>query len=161
MPFNSIRAVNITANSVIVPNATAWNEAAGTNELLTKTQGCGEYRFVDSGESDIVLEFYIEQECTVEINEIDTMMASIRLDSTLSDFYSTGLGIDGFKASMAVALTISEDQITCYGVREGSVIIGFYISPEWTLTPTEKINRISDIRSELVSKVNNNNLELT
>ena len=49
VPYDTFRSVNITANGIVIANATAWNDAAGTNELLTKTQGCGEYRFVDSG----------------------------------------------------------------------------------------------------------------
>lgn len=137
IPYDSIRSIQLYANGVVA-SPTSWFDAASQPALLTKTQGCGEHRFVDNGAADIYLEFYITEDCEVDIVEIETVMNSMRLDWSLAEFY-TNNGVQQFETDLAFALSISTDQIRTTSVREGSVIVGFYIEPESTLTPTKKV----------------------
>ena len=51
------------------------------------------------------MEFWIEQECTVEIEEVLSVMASIRMDWSLTEFYADG-GVDEFKTKLALLMSI-------------------------------------------------------
>ena len=107
LPYtNGYRSITLTANGNLkLP--TDWNDAAGVSNLITKADGCGEYRFVSQSDDDVYLEFFIEQGCTIEIAEVESVMASIRLDWSLTEFYADG-GVDNFKTRMALALSIDD-----------------------------------------------------
>ena len=84
---------------------------------------CGENRFIGI---ENILEFYITPSCTLKIQPRDAIMTRIRLDWTLSEFYSSG-GTTKFVDRLAASLNIPAYSIKVVSVYQGSVILEFHI----------------------------------
>lgn len=88
---------------------------------------CGENRW-DPVAS--MLEFSIQgQDCVLKLETTDSIQLSFRLQSTISEFYSTG-GTEKFVRNLAGALGINTSRIRILGVYEGSVVVDSAIEPK-------------------------------
>jgi len=80
-----------TAYSVYVDGQkieyTEWDTTIGRPGPLTKTQGCGENRYVGI---ENFLEFYITAGCEIEVRPDDAILTNVRLEWTLNEFYDDG-----------------------------------------------------------------------
>ncbi len=96
---------------------------------------CGENRW-DPVQS--YLEFTMQGggECVLELETMDSIQLSFRLQSTVSDFYSTG-GTDKFVRNLASAIGINTSRIRILGVYEGSVVVDSVIEPLEGITKQE------------------------
>jgi len=91
-------------------------------------KGCGENRFVGIQN---YLEFYLTPGCEISVEPKDSLMASVRLDWSLADFYASG-GVTRFADRVAAVLGVDSSQIKTVAVYQGSVIIDFFVE---TLVP--------------------------
>lgn len=64
--------------------------------------------------------------CSLWVQEVDTINTNLRLNWTLSGFYSTG-GAQTFQQNLAASLNIYTSQVIINSVTQGSVIVGFQI----------------------------------
>ena len=97
---------------------TPWDDTINSAAVLTKQQGCGENRFVGV---DNFLEFYITPGCLIEIEPKDAIMTRVRMDWSLSAFYSNG-GTTMFADRLAASLGIPSYRVKIVAVYEGSVV---------------------------------------
>jgi hypothetical protein len=88
-------------DSKIIPY-TPWDTKIGRNAELTLRKGCGENRFV--GVQNF-LEFYITPGCVVYVSPRNAIVGGVRLEWTMSEFYSTG-GVVSFTDRVAFVLGI-------------------------------------------------------
>lgn len=115
----------VFANGVEKPY-TPWDKDLGRHGELTKTQGCGENRYVGV---ENFLEFYITTDCEIKVVPRDAIMVSVRLEWTLEEFYAEG-GVTTFTARMAAVLGVHASQIKTVAVYQGSVIIEFNVEAD-------------------------------
>ena len=123
IPYPNAGSYAVMANGVEKPY-TPWDKALGRHSALTKTQGCGENRYVGV---ENFLEFFLTPGCDIKIVPKDSIMCSVRLDWTLEQFYAAG-GVDTFADRMAAVLGVHASQIKTVAVYKGSVIIQFFVS---------------------------------
>lgn len=125
---------------------TPWDESLGRNAPLTKSKGCGENRFVGI---ENYLEFYITPGCLIEIEPKDSIMTKVRMDWSLSEFYSNG-GTTRFVDRVAASLGIPSYRIKTVAVYEGSVIVDFIIEAEEGASSTEAAEELAQVQSVIV-----------
>lgn len=94
--------------------------------LLTKDKGCGENRYVGV---ENYLEFWIEPGCEIHVEPKDSIMAKVRMDWTMAEFFSDG-GTTTFVDRLAASLGIPSYRIKVVALYQGSVIVDFQIDPE-------------------------------
>ena len=87
---------------------------------------CGENRYVGVVN---ILEFYLTSGCTVFIQPIDSIQASVRMNWTLNQFFSEG-GTTKFVDRIAASLGIKVANVKVVSVFEGSVIVDFQIAED-------------------------------
>ena len=125
IPYPVAGSVTVYANNK-KKDYTPWDDALGRHSPLTKTKGCGENRFVGI---ENFLEFYITPGCLIEIEPKDAIMTKVRMDWSLSEFYSNG-GTTRFVDRLAASLGIAANRIKTVAIYEGSVIVDFVIEAE-------------------------------
>lgn len=72
------------------------------------------------------LEFYLEPGCDLQVQPKDSIMARLRMDWTMTEFWSQG-GTTRFVDRLASVLGISAHRIKVVSVYEGSVILDVQI----------------------------------
>ena len=102
---------------------TAWDTRIGGPGPLTKTKGCGEWRFVAIQN---YLEFYLEAGCEIQVKPLDQIRTSVRLSWTLEEFYADG-GTTTFTDRVAATLGVPAWRVKTVAVYEGSVIVEFFL----------------------------------
>lgn len=73
-----------------------------------------------------ILEFYLKSGCTLFIEPIDSIYASVRMNWTLEGFYSSG-GTTQFVDRLAASLGIHASNIKIVSVYQGSVVVQMMI----------------------------------
>jgi len=141
----------------VVPE-TSWDETIGQPAELTKMAGCGENRFV--GIKNFI-EFYLDTGCTLVIEPRDAIKGMVRLEWTLSEFYADG-GVTRFIDRLASSLGIHASRIKTVQVREGSVIIDFFIESETTSDEDadQAQSELDDITAALLSIIEDGTIDL-
>ncbi len=99
---------------------------------MKKTKGCGENRFVGV---ENYLEFWLEPGCDLTIEPKDSIMAKVRMDWTLAEFYSEG-GTTRFVDRLAASLGISSHRVKVVAIYEGSTVVDFQVDEEEVEAPT-------------------------
>jgi len=84
---------------------------------------CGENRYV--GVINI-LEFYLNKGCSILIEPIDSIQASVRMNWTMNQFFADG-GTTKFVDRVAASLGLKPANIKVVSVYQGSVIVDFTI----------------------------------
>lgn len=125
IPFYNAGSYQVSVNGNVVP-MTAWDPNLGSPSAITKTNGCGENRFVSIMN---YLEFFITAGCTIEIGPKDAIQGMVRLEWSLSEFYAKG-GVTRFVDRLAGSVGIHRSRIKVVHVYEGSVILDFFIDAE-------------------------------
>lgn len=80
---------------------------------------CGENRYVGV---ENILEFYLPPQCNLTIEPVDSIQTTVRLNWTLSEFYSSG-GTTKFVDRVAASLGIKVANVKIVSVYMGSVIV--------------------------------------
>lgn len=118
------------ADNKIEPNE--FDEALGQQAELKK-RGCGENRFLGI---EKILEFYLDEDCTIKVTDVQVIQTAVRLDIDIDSFFSGG-GVTSFTDNIAGALGIHASNIKVVSVYEGSVVVDYYI----VATTTTKTQR--------------------
>ena len=120
-------AIKNTVEDELV-EALTFDEGAGQIPLLPQTKKCGENRFLPL---ENTLQFYIttEKTCNLEVNPLDVIRATIRMQWTLDEFYADG-GTTNFVDRLAGSLGIHASTIKVVTVYEGSVVVVFEIQAD-------------------------------
>lgn len=113
---------------------TPWNTDIGRHAPLLKTK-CGENRYV--GVKNF-MEFYITAGCEVTISPRKAVVANVRMEWTLTEFYDDG-GTSKFADRIASALGIHASRIKVVAVYEGSVVVDYNILSEDTVDTVTQI----------------------
>lgn len=87
-------------------------------------QTAGEYRWLGIQN---VLQFYITNESKCVVNYINSLQLSVRLDITMSEFFSDTYQSTSFKNRFAASIGVQPWQVNILGIKKGSVIIIFEI----------------------------------
>jgi hypothetical protein len=90
-----------------------------------------------------ILEFMIKPDCVIEIAPRDVILASVRLEWTVTDFYSSG-GTTLFIDRISAALGVHPSTVKIVGVAAGSVIINYQIS-----NPTDSKAVLPQIKAKI------------
>ena len=141
IPYPVAGSIQVTANGK-KKSYTPWDDAINASSPLTKTKGCGENRFVGILN---FLEFWLEPGCLIEIQPKDSIMAKVRMDWSMAEFYSDG-GTTRFADRLAASLGIDSFRIKVVAVYEGSTVVDFEIEseePEVTEEPTVDENGVA------------------
>jgi hypothetical protein len=155
IPYPVAGSIQITANGK-KKSYTPWDEELGRNGPLTKTKGCGENRFVGI---ENFLEFYITSNCLIEIEPKDSIMTKVRMDWSLSEFYSDG-GTTRFVDRMAASLGIAANRIKTVAIYEGSVIVDFVIEADEGETAEEAASSLAAIKTQITIQVESGELDI-
>ena len=99
---------------------------------MKKDKGCGENRFVGV---ENFLDFWLEPGCDLIIEPKDSIMAKVRMDWTLAEFYSDG-GTTRFVDRLAASLGISASRIKVVAIYEGSTVVDYQVEAEDFEVPT-------------------------
>jgi len=121
-------AYELKLNNVVQP-FTEWNTEIGRYAPLKKTT-CGENRYVGIKN---YMEFYLTTGCEIEITPKNAVMANVRMQWSLTDFYADG-GTSKFADRVASALGIHASRIKVVAVYEGSVVVEYTVEAETTET---------------------------
>jgi hypothetical protein len=113
--LKDIKGNEITAN--------AWDSSIQAPSLIKGSKGgyCGENRYVGVSNT---LEFYLTKNCTIFIEPIDSIQASVRMNWTMKEFFSDG-GTTKFVDRVAASLGIRAANIKVVSVYMGSVVVDF------------------------------------
>jgi hypothetical protein len=113
--LKDIKGKEITAN--------AWDSSIQAPVLIKGSKGgyCGENRYVGGSNT---LEFYLTKNCTIFIEPIDSIQASVRMNWTMKEFFSAG-GTTKFVDRVAASLGIRAANIKVVSVYMGSVVVDF------------------------------------
>ena len=125
IPYPVAGSIQVTADGK-KKSYTPWDDTIGASSPLTKTKGCGENRFVGILN---FLEFWLEPGCLIEIEPKDSIMAKVRMDWSMAEFYSDG-GTTRFADRLAASLGIDSFRIKVVAVYEGSTVVDFEIEAE-------------------------------
>lgn len=124
IPYPVAGSIAVSVNGKkIEPNA--FDDKIQKPGLITKTKGCGENRFVGV---ENYLEFWIEPGCEISIEPKDSIMAKVRMDWSLSEFFADG-GTTSFVDRLAATLGVPSYRIKVVSIYKGSVIVDFQIDP--------------------------------
>ena len=135
---------------------TPWDEELGRNGPLTKTQGCGENRFVGI---ENFLEFYITPGCELEIKPRDAIMTKVRMEWSLAEFYGEG-GTTRFVDRLAASLGIAANRIKTVAVYEGSVVVDFIIEAEEGASSEDAVAELATVMTQMVAQVDSGALDI-
>jgi len=155
IPYPVAGSIQIKANGKKI-GYTPWDEELGRHAPLTKAKGCGENRFVGI---ENFLEFYITKNCLIEIEPKDAIMTKVRMDWSLSEFYSNG-GTTRFVDRLAASLGISANRIKTVAIYEGSVIVDFVIEAEEGKTAEESAKDLEAVQQSLVTQAEEGSLDI-
>lgn len=117
---------------------TEWNTEIGTHSPLLKSK-CGENRYV--GVKNF-MEFYITAGCEVTITPRKAVIANVRMEWTLTEFYSDG-GTSKFADRIASVLGIHASRIKVVAVYEGSVVVDYQVTSDDTETEATQIAQVT------------------
>jgi hypothetical protein len=134
-----INNVEVTINS--------WDASLGAPGLLTKTKGCGEYRYVGVKN---YLDVFMTPGCELEIRKRDGVLTNVRMEWTVADFYADG-GTDKFADRVAAALGIHKSRVKVVAVYEGSVKVQYLVLAE--KTDTNVVTTLKTISSSIETKI--------
>jgi len=112
-------AYQLKVNDEVVP-FNDWNSDIGQYAPIRKTT-CGENRYVGIKN---FMEFYITSGCEVTIFPKKAVMGNVRMEQTITDFYSSG-GTSKFADRVASALGIHMSRVKVVAVYEGSVVVEY------------------------------------
>jgi hypothetical protein len=118
VPYWNAGAYQVKVNDVVIPY-TPWDSVAGRASELTGRKGCGENRFVGVQN---YLEFWLTAGCTIDVVPVDAILANVRMEWTLAEFYAKG-GVVSFTDRVSAALGIQAFQVKTVAVYQGSVIV--------------------------------------
>ena len=136
----------VGASDYTLKAETTFSTNLGKPDYLTKTDGCGENRWVGI---DNYLEVYITPGCYIEIRPLDAVITNVRLTWTLAEFYAAG-GTSNFADSVAAALGIDASRVKTMVVWEGSTQVQYYITADPTLSSSSEIQaNMQAIRDEI------------
>lgn len=133
--------------------ANGWDASISAPSMI-KGSFCGENRYV--GVLNI-LEFHLRKNCTINIEPIDSIQTSIRLNWTMNEFFADG-GTTKFADRLAASLGIKAANIKIVSVYMGSVIVDSQIleDSEGTLQKSGGIDQVSTALSTKLSSGNVN-----
>lgn len=80
-----------------------------------------------------ILEFSLNKGCNVTVAAVDSIMTSVRLNWTLSEFFKDG-GTTKFVDRFASVLGIKPANIKVVAVYTGSVVVDFHLIDDATQT---------------------------
>lgn len=121
-----------------------WDEGIRNYGPITR-KFCGENRFI--GVKNI-LEFYITQNCVLQIAPRDAIQTMVRMEWTVNEFFDNG-GTTKFIDRVSGALGIHASNIKVVSIYEGSLVINYDIviedeAEEETTNNTSDSNSTSD-----------------
>lgn len=116
---------------------------------------CGENRYV--GVINI-LDFYLTPGCSIFIEPIDSIQASVRMNWTFSGFFASG-GTTKFMDRVAASLGIKPANIKIVSVYEGSVVVDFTVIEDSSKT-LAKSGGMDTIQNTLSSKLSDKSIDL-
>jgi len=125
IPYDTNGNYQVRAEGVVIP-PNDWDEALEQQGAITKTKGCGENRYIGIAN---ILEFYLTPGCMVEVEPIDSIMAKVRMDWTMDEYFAEG-GTTSFIDRLASSLGIEAYKIKVVAIYEGSVIVDFSIAAD-------------------------------
>jgi hypothetical protein len=131
---------------------TPFDSVAGRPAELGSNAVCGDNRFVGV---ENFLEFYIDSnDCEITVRPRDAIATKVRMEWTLSQFYSDG-GTTRFVDRMAAALGIDRSRIKVMSVYEGSVIVDFFVEALFSSEDDDGkvVNELEELMENLVKVV--------
>jgi hypothetical protein len=111
VPYSTAGSYQVKVEGKAIPYTT-WDSAAGAPSELSGRKGCGENRYI--GVKNI-LEFWITAGCTVDVHPVDAILANVRMQWTLAEFYASG-GVVSFTDRVSAALGIKAYQVKTVAV---------------------------------------------
>jgi len=108
---------------------------------------CGENRFT---KLTYVYEFYLPTSCTVRFEGQDVLEGMIRFQMTYDYFFEKG-GTSWFAEKFASVLGISQDTIRTVSVKEGSVIIDYYVTSGES-TQSQRMKQLVELNDIIASR---------
>jgi len=127
----------------------SWDAEIGAPGALTKTKGCGENRYVGVKN---YLDLFITPGCELELRPRNAILTNVRMEWTLSEFYSSG-GTSSFADRVSAALGIHKSRVKVVAVYEGSVKVQYLIMALATQTEAEQLVAIAKIKTDLQLQV--------
>lgn len=147
--LKDIRGNEITAN--------AWDSSIQAPGLIKGSKGgyCGENRYVGVSNT---LEFYLTKNCTIFIEPIDSIQASVRMNWTMKEFFSSG-GTTKFVDRVAASLGIRAANVKVVSVYMGSVVVDFQVVEDTTKTLTKQ-GGLDAVQTTLTSQLTSKSIDL-
>jgi hypothetical protein len=154
--YEGAQARSVSVNDEEVPY-TKWTtytdedgkEVAGYAPLTGSK--CGENRFIGVNS---ILEFYMTGECELEITPRDAIMAKVRMEWTMNEFFDSG-GTTAFIDRLCASLGIHASTVKVVGVNEGSVLVDYEITPQ-----ADEEQTIEQIRAKQTQQIATGTLDL-
>jgi hypothetical protein len=131
-------------------NANGWDNNIKAPALIKGDRGgyCGENRYVGVVN---ILEFYLTKGCTIFIQPVDSIQASVRMNWTMNQFFADG-GTTKFVDRLAASLGIKVANVKIVTVFEGSVIVDFQVIEDNQKTLSSK-GGIDKVKNVLTTKL--------
>jgi hypothetical protein len=138
-------------------NANAWDSKISQPMQIRGFRGgyCGENRYVGVVN---ILEFYLNKGCTIFIEPIDSIQASVRMNWTMAGFFADG-GTTKFVDRVAASLGIKPANIKIVSVYQGSVVVDFTIIEDSTRT-VSRAGGMNTIQSSLTQSLTSKAINL-
>jgi len=96
------------------------------------------------------MEFYLTPGCEIKIVPKPSVMAAVRMEQTLTQFYSSG-GTTAFSDRIASALGIHASRVKVVAVYEGSVVVDYSIESEENASETEQLAQVTQLTTTLTT----------
>lgn len=135
--------------------ANGWDSSIQQPSLIKGDKGCGENRYVGLIN---YLEFYITKNCTLFIEPVDSIQASVRMNWTMKEFFADG-GTTKFVDRVAASLGIRAANIKVVSVYQGSVVVDFQVIEDNTKTLTAK-GGMDAVQTTLTKKLTQKSINL-
>jgi len=138
-------AYQVTVGGKVEP-FNEWNADIGQYAPVRKTH-CGENRYV--GQKNF-MEFYITPGCEVTIVPKKAVMGNVRMQQTLTSFYSDG-GTSKFSDRISSALGIHASRVKVVAVYEGSVVVEYSIEADEEATESAQLTQVTQLSKTLTN----------
>ena len=119
-----------------------WDSAIEAQAMVDGSTGCGQNRYVAI---ENTLQFYLSPGCLVKVEPRNIVLAKVRLEWSLDEFYGAG-GTTMFIDRVGSVLGIHPSTIKIVSVLEGSVEIKLNVHAEF---PEDEEGQLVDIKNRL------------
>ena len=132
-------------------------------ELKDKPKICGNHYYFPKNQT-VIWTMTASPSCKVEIEELNTIQLTTRLDISVADFYND-IGETTFIDRLAALLGIHPSRIKIVGVRQGSTILDYFIvskaeSENQTTNSASDNKDLASVVEKLNQLVSENKLDL-